>query len=94
VLVADAAILSKRTDGVVLIIEVGKTRRDLIRQAVFNLQQAEANIFGAVLNRVNKRRYSYYYQGSYYRREAAGENSKKFSFEGTLQWRKWLPFFR
>ncbi len=94
VLVADAAILSKRTDGVVLIIEVGKTRRDLIRQAVFNLQQADAKIFGAVLNRVKKRGYSYYYQGSYYRREAAGESGEKFNFEGTLPWRKWLPFFK
>jgi capsular exopolysaccharide synthesis family protein len=92
VLVADAAILSERTDGVVLIIEVGKTRRDLIRQAVFNLKQAEANIFGAVLNRVEKKRYSYYYQGSYYRREAAEEYAKKPNFVGTLQWRKWLPF--
>jgi non-specific protein-tyrosine kinase len=94
VLVADAAILSERVDGVVLIMEAGKTRRDLIKQAVFNLNQAEANIFGAVLNRVNKGRYSYYYRDSYYRYESAGESPKKFNFEGALQWRKWLPFFR
>ncbi|MCP4424155.1 MAG: polysaccharide biosynthesis tyrosine autokinase [Chloroflexi bacterium] len=92
VIVADAAIMSKRVDGVVLIIEVGKTRRDLIKQAVFNLQQAEANIFGAVLNKVSKKRFRYY-QGSSYKQETIEKYSEQLNFIRTPQWRKRLPFF-
>ncbi len=58
--VADAAILSRRVDGVVLVISAGVTRRDLARQAVFNLQQAGANILGVVLNRSTEKRRGYY----------------------------------
>jgi capsular exopolysaccharide synthesis family protein len=65
-LVADAAILADRVDGVVFMAEVGKTRRDAIKQAVFNLRQAEAKIFGVVLNRVSKKGFGYYYKSSYY----------------------------
>ncbi len=93
VIVADAAILSERVDGVVFIIEVGKTRRDLIRQAVFNLQQAEANIFGAILNRVSKKRYGYY-KGFNYRHEAPEEYAEKLNMTGLLRWRKRLPFVK
>lgn len=58
--VADAAILSRRVDGVVLVISAGATRRDVARQAVFNLQQAGANVLGVVLNRSTEKRRGYY----------------------------------
>jgi non-specific protein-tyrosine kinase len=67
VVVADAVILSKRVDGVILVIQVEKTRRDIVRQAIFNLRQAEANVFGVILNRVSRKQHSYYYQGYYYK---------------------------
>lgn len=57
----DAAILSRLVDGVVLVVSVGETRRDEARQAIFNLEQAGANILGVVLNGVTEKRGSYYY---------------------------------
>jgi succinoglycan biosynthesis transport protein ExoP len=59
-LVADAAILSRYVDGVILVISAGKTRRKMAKQAVFNLQQAGANILGVVLNRASEKAGGYY----------------------------------
>ena len=89
VIVADAAILAKQVAGVVLVVEVDKTRRDVVNQAIFNLKQAEANMYGVVLNRVSKKRHSYYYQGYYYKQDADGYASQKSSI-----WRKWLHLSR
>ena len=55
-LVADAAVLSTRVDGVVLVTQAGVTRLGAARQAVFNLQQAGANLLGGVLNQVKSKR--------------------------------------
>ncbi|HCB49322.1 MAG TPA: hypothetical protein DEP47_07335 [Chloroflexi bacterium] len=60
--VTDAAILSRLVDGVVLVISAGKTRRDEARQAIFNLEQAGANILGVVLNGMAEKRGGYYYR--------------------------------
>jgi capsular exopolysaccharide synthesis family protein len=92
-LVADPAIVAAGVDGVVLLIEVGKTHRDAIKQAVFNLRQAEANIFGAVLNRVSKKRYGYYYRSSYDSHEPSVVGYlKQLNLVSLLERRKWLPF--
>ncbi|MEO8287715.1 MAG: CpsD/CapB family tyrosine-protein kinase [Chloroflexota bacterium] len=60
--VTDAAILSPRVDGVLLVVNAGKTRRDLAVKARDILQQINANILGVVLNNaeVDKSAYSYY----------------------------------
>jgi non-specific protein-tyrosine kinase len=63
--VADAAVLSSRMDGVVLVIDSGRTRRDAAKQAVATLQRAGAHLLGGVLNRVSKKRSGYSYQGYY-----------------------------
>lgn len=59
--VADAAIMAKLVDGVILVIAAGKTQREAARQAVFNLQTAGANILGVVLNRSEEKGGGYYY---------------------------------
>jgi capsular exopolysaccharide synthesis family protein len=59
--VTDAAVLSNRVDGVVLVTEAGQTRRELAHQAVSNLRQAGAKMFGVILNRVSDKSGSYYY---------------------------------
>ena len=59
-MVADAAILSSRVDGTVLVIEAGRTRREVARQAVSNLRQANARLLGGLLNRVSKKKGDYY----------------------------------
>lgn len=68
--VTDAAVLSSRVDGVVLVIEAGQTSRDIARQAVEDLKQAGATLLGGVLNRVSQKGGGYYYH--YYSPNARG----------------------
>lgn len=92
VAVTDAAVLSNRVDGVVLVTQAGQTRRDVAKQAVLNLQQAGANLLGAVLNRVSKQEGGYYYSQYYTanRRSPAGQPN-----HASLRRRwQWLPFFK
>lgn len=62
VAVTDAAILSSRVDGVLLVVNAGKTRRDLAVKARDMLQQVNANVLGVVLNnaKIDKSAYAYY----------------------------------
>lgn len=73
--VADAAILSAQVDGVVLVINSGDTRIDMAREAKEQLQKANANIIGVVLNKVkmNSSDYQYYY---YYSENDTQKNGK------------------
>jgi capsular exopolysaccharide synthesis family protein len=64
--VADATVLSKRVDGLVLVTEAGQTRRGAAQQAVLNLRQAGARMLGAVLNGVSQKGGGYYYYYSSY----------------------------
>ncbi|HFD39635.1 MAG TPA: polysaccharide biosynthesis tyrosine autokinase [Anaerolineae bacterium] len=64
--VADANVLASRTDGVLLVVDTGHTRRAAIYQAVEGLQNVNARILGAVLNMVDTRRGRGYYYYSYY----------------------------
>jgi non-specific protein-tyrosine kinase len=60
--VTDAAILSSRVDGVLLVVNAGKTRRDLAVKARDMLRQVNANVLGVVLNnaKIDKSAYAYY----------------------------------
>lgn len=64
-LVTDAAILGTQVDGVIIVAELGKTNRYLIRKTKESLNKVGANILGVVLNRAAKRR-GYYKSGYYY----------------------------
>ncbi len=46
----DSIILAANCDGVVLVVNEGKTRRQIIKIALFALTQNKANVLGAVLN--------------------------------------------
>lgn len=61
-LVADGAILASRTDGVVLVVGAGRTRRDLAARAKAIIEKANGRILGAVLNnvRLDQKLYGYY----------------------------------
>ncbi len=50
--VSDAAILSSKVDGVLLVISAGKTSRDNAKKARALLEKAHARLVGAVLNNV------------------------------------------
>jgi len=68
--VTDAAVLSKRVDAVILVVNSGKTKVAAAQRAVEQLLRVDANIIGVVLNNVGAKRsryYSTYY--SYYNDE-------------------------
>jgi capsular exopolysaccharide synthesis family protein len=59
--VTDAAVLATRVDGVLLVLQAGKTSRDRARQARQILEKVKANIVGVVLNNAQvEREYGYY----------------------------------
>lgn len=62
---SDALVLAPHTDGVVMMIKAGLMNRKLIRKAVEQLDLAQANLIGVVLNEVDTKKdgyYKYYYK--------------------------------
>ncbi len=57
--VTDAAVLSTRVDGVLLVLQAGKTRRDRAREARRLLEKVKAHIVGVVLNNARLEHYTY-----------------------------------
>lgn len=60
--VADAVILGTRVDGVLLVNDVGHTRRSEARQGAEEFRRVRANLLGVVLNRLSRHRGGYYHQ--------------------------------
>ncbi len=61
--VTDAAVLATRLDGVLLVLQAGKTRRDRAREARRQLEKVKANLIGVVLNNARPEAgYGYYRQ--------------------------------
>ena len=79
VAVTDAVVLSKKVDGVVLIIKAGRTTSEMVLKAKKQLTDVTAHILGAVLNDFNIRGegYRYYYYYHYYRSEESDRVKKK-----------------
>lgn len=81
----DASILANRTDGVVLVVEAGQTHLGAAQQTISNLQQADANLIGVILNRGDSD------HGKYYR-----SARRIVSLDSATRMRKhrwqWLPF--
>ena len=47
---ADAVDLSRRMDGVIVVVRAGRSKRDVVNQVLFDLRNARANILGSILN--------------------------------------------
>ncbi|HWM75227.1 MAG TPA: polysaccharide biosynthesis tyrosine autokinase [Nocardioides sp.] len=66
--VADASVLATIADGVILVIQHGKTTRDAVADAVTRLEQVGGRLFGIAVNMIPKRAtggyYYYYYEES------------------------------
>lgn len=75
--VTDAAVLAPQLSGSLLVVFVGKTRRDTFAQAVERLRKTGAPIFGSVLNRLNISRGGYYYYQYYSTYEYGNKKRKK-----------------
>ena len=75
--VTDAAVLSTKMDGTIVVVESGKTETGHAMEALRNLQNVDAKIIGVILNKVKadgSRKYGYYYS-SYY--EETGGKKKR-----------------
>lgn len=57
----DAAITSQMVDGVVFVINAGKTTPKEVKEALGQLEKANAHVLGAVLNNVQRKNSNYYY---------------------------------
>lgn len=89
----DAAILSKRANGLILVTRAGSTRRDLTKLAVKRLQQVGINILGVVLNHVSSRGVSSQQYAQYYTRSGQGLASQSTPAVRRRWWQR-LPAFK
>lgn len=67
--VADAALLAPKVDGVILVVNAGRTKPEELAEAANLLSKGNARILGVVLNRVERDRsspYYYHYRSSGY----------------------------
>lgn len=64
--VTDAVILSQNADGMVMVIRVGETPRQVVQNGLAQIQSVNGHVLGAVLNGVSTGRDSYYYYQYYY----------------------------
>ena len=74
--VSDATVLSAKVDGVLLVIQPGRTHAEAARAMLAQLNRAGAHVVGVVLNRVPRKNANYY---GYYRYE----NDAVYSIENT-----------
>lgn len=84
--VADPIVLSAKVDGVLLVVEPGKTKIGSAQVVIEQLRRAGAHIVGVVLNPISRRNagyytkyqhYSSYYSSSAYHHYASGNGSGK-----------------
>lgn len=78
--VADGALVASMCDGAVLVVRCGETPKTLIRQSLQQIEQADCQILGCILNRAetNGRGYQKYYgkyskYGKYYGEHTSSE---------------------
>jgi capsular exopolysaccharide synthesis family protein len=76
-LVTDSLVLASVVDGVILVVESGKTRTAVLQKSVEMLRQVGANIIGVVVNRFDYRStlHSYYKSYTYYTYESPEEEN-------------------
>ncbi|MGD1922406.1 MAG: GumC family protein [Pleurocapsa sp.] len=63
---ADGRILSTRTNGVVLVVRIGKTDRSLLKQNIDNIRMSNVPVLGVIANQVTHSSNSYHYYSHYY----------------------------
>ncbi|MGI8787268.1 MAG: GumC family protein [Pyrinomonadaceae bacterium] len=67
----DGVLIASMVDGVILVVNAGKSSRQVVRRSRQLLMDIGAKIFGVVLNNVNLRSQdNYYYYQSYYHRDS------------------------
>lgn len=81
---ADALIISKYTDGLVLVVRAGGTLKHSLKIALENIKTSSANLLGLVINDINEKSSNYYYYYYYYYED--GEKKKR-----RRKNRRWKP---
>jgi len=76
----DAVLLSSLTDGILMVVQSGKTQYKTVRHSLNLLSGAGAKIFGVVLNQVTSRRHDHYYH-DYYQQAPENPQNGPHSFE-------------
>jgi capsular exopolysaccharide synthesis family protein len=75
--VTDAVLMSTQTDGVLVVLDAGRTKKAHLQQVNELLNEVGARVIGTVLNRLSPRGdgyyYYYYYQNAYYLDESEAE---------------------
>lgn len=76
--VIDGALVSSKTDGVILVAQMGKTKLTNLHRAKEQLEKANANIIGVVINKVKRRDYIKYVESyNYFKRFNTKDNKIK-----------------
>ena len=86
----EAVVLSKQADGVILVIEAGKTTHNDVEQAFSNLETTGANLMGVILNRVSKRKSVTKYDLHQSEEKEEDHERHPAQVETRRRW-KWLP---
>jgi capsular exopolysaccharide synthesis family protein len=77
--VTDAAVMARHVDGVLLVVDAGRTREHALAQAAGELQKTGVNLLGVALNRMDTRRGGYYYYYYYYSEDQEGRRRRSSS---------------
>lgn len=75
--VTDASILSRLTDGVLIVVETGKTRLGAASHAKEQLSQTGARLLGVIMNKIVTNQSGYYYYRYYPYYDTYGDESRK-----------------
>lgn len=76
----DGVLIASMVDGVILVVNAGRSSRQVVRRSRQLLQEVGAKVFGVVLNNVNlNAKDNYYYYQSYYHRSnyTSGEDQQQ-----------------
>jgi capsular exopolysaccharide synthesis family protein len=90
----DAIILSTLVDGVVMVVQGGRSSRSTVRRVQQQLMNIGANIYGTVLNNARQERNDYYYNyySNYFTPEGRGATVAISQSTQTTETRTWVSF--
>ena len=74
---ADSLIVSKHTDGMILVVRAGETYRNSLKVSIENIEASGVNLLGLVINDINEKSSNYYYYYYYYYYTSEGQKKRK-----------------
>ncbi|KLO20844.1 sugar tyrosine-protein kinase [Marinitoga sp. 1197] len=74
---ADALIVSKHTDGLILVVRAGKTQKHSLKIALENVITSDNTLLGLIIDDINEKNSGYYYYYYYYYEDGQKKKRKK-----------------